>query len=147
MAGKLRTFFRDQPFLAGCAGCLVTSLVLCGGLGALSALGVVQIISCAGQGLDSPMAVMTEAQEAGFSFGMSRINGEVSFSFQPVEPREVTCADLEAIVFPHLKGELETVRLESISYTVGADDSISSMPIDCSYSGYPSGTPAPVESP
>ena len=146
MAGRMRTFFRDQPFLAGCAGCLVTVVVLCAGLGALSALGVVQLVSCAGQGLDHPMEVMSEAQAAGFSFGMQRMNGEVSFSFQPMEPREVTCADLEAIIFPHLTGELESVRLESISYSVGADGEMNAMPIDCSYSGYPgANTAAPAE--
>jgi hypothetical protein len=143
MAGRIRTFFRDQPFLAGCAGCGVTTLVICAGLTALTALGGVQLVSCAGQGLDHPMQAMAEAQEAGFSFGMSRMNGEVSFSFQPLEPREVTCADLEAIIFPHLTGELETVKLESVSYSVGADGSMNSMPIDCTYSGYP-GASAPV---
>ena len=144
MAGRIRTFFRDQPFLAGCAGCLMTTVVLCAGLGALSALGMFQLASCAGQGLDHPMEVMSDATAAGFSFGVQRMNGEVTYSFQPLEPRAVTCADLEAIIFPHLTGELETVRLESISYTTTDDSSISSMPIDCSYSGYPK---APVGDP
>ena len=140
MAGKIRTFFRDQPFLAGCAGCGVTFAVVCAGFLALTVLGGVQIVNCAGQGLDSLPAVMSDASQQGFSFGTMYNNGEMTFSFQPLEPREVTCADLEAIIFPHLTGELETVRLESISYTVAADGTISSMPIDCTYSGYPSAT-------
>ncbi len=143
MAGKVRKFFRDQPFLAGCAGCLVTSAVICGGLAALSALGVVQIISCAGAGLDQPRVVMQEAAEAGYGMQTQWYNGQVTYFFQPMEPKEVSCADLEAIIFPHLTGELETIRLESISYVQAGDGSYSQVPIDCTYSGFPSASPPP----
>lgn len=133
----IRNFFREKPFLAGCAGCLATSVIACGGLAALSGLGVLKIASCAGQGLDSLPGLMRDASAAGFSFATQYINGEVTWSLEPAQPREVTCADLEAIVFPHLTGELETVRIESTSYPAGGGGTLSPVPIDCTYSGFP----------
>lgn len=142
MAGKIRTFMRDQPFLAGCAGCLVSLGLICAGFGVLVAVGGIKIASCAGQGLDSATETYTDASNAGFMMGMSIMNGERTFSLEPMEPMEVSCADLEAIIFPHLTGELETVTLVSTSWTIDASGNLVPLPINCQYSGYPT---APTE--
>ncbi len=147
MAGKVRTFLRDQPFLAGCLGVLVALGLLCGGVIALGAIGVGSCVSCAGQGLDSLPGTMQDAAEAGFALGVNYNNGEVTYSLEPMDAREVVCADLEAILFPHLTGELETVRVISTSYSVSGSGELSAMPVTCTYSGYPGSggaTPAPT---
>lgn len=147
MAGKVRTFLRDQPFLAGCLGVLVALALLCGGVVALGAIGVGSCVSCMGQGLDSFPATTSDAMEAGYALGVNINNSEVTYSLEPMDAREVTCADLEAILFPHLTGELETVRITSTSYRVSPTGELSSMPVTCTYSGYPGSggaTPPPT---
>ncbi len=128
----MREWVRDQPFLAGCVGCLITSAIVCGGFAALGAIGGFQIVSCATAGLDDATDTYQDAMDAGFMMGMQINNGERTFHLEPISQREVTCADLEAIIFPHLTGELESVTLTSTSY-VGS----SMVPITCEYSGYP----------
>jgi hypothetical protein len=138
MAGKIKTFFRDQPFLAGCAGFLVMVAIMCAGFAALAGVGFMSCLNCMGQGLDSYPQTTADASEAGFMLGVNYVNGEVTYALTPNVPREVTCADLEAIMFPHLTGEMETVRIESISYSTDGSGEMNAIPIDCTYSGYPS---------
>jgi len=129
----LRDFVKDQPFLAGCIGCGFTSLLVCGGFVALGLLGGVKVASCAGEGFDSMLELQGDAAEAGFGWGLYWDNGARSIRLDPLTTREVTCADLEAVVFPHLTGELETLTLTSTSWASPS----SSAPVTCNYSGYP----------
>lgn len=129
----IREFVRDQPFLAGCVGCAFTSLLVCGGFVALGAIGGVQIVSCAGAGFDSMIELQADATDAGFATGFMYNNGERVITLEPMTPREVVCADLEAIVFPHLTGELESLTLQSSSWSTGGTPSA----VTCNYSGYP----------
>jgi hypothetical protein len=128
-----REFVRDQSFLAGCMGCVFTSLLVCGGFLALGAVGGFQIVSCAGAGFDSMVELQRDASGAGYAMGFQYLNGERIIHLEPMSARVVTCADLEAIVFPHLTGELETITLTSTSWASQS----SPTPLTCSYSGYP----------
>ncbi len=147
MAGKLRTFFRDQPFLAGCLGFLCMGAFMACGLVGLAVLGVGSCASCVTQevGLDSMFGTIQDAIDAGFSLEVNATQEASLFVMNPVQPREVSCEELGAVLIPHVLPTVETVRVESTSYTLQDSGEIVAVPLECTWSGYPGreGTAAP----
>ncbi len=140
-------FYKRQPILAGCLGCL--------GVGVLGTIAVVVFMGLLGKscidsasrglGLDSLPATIQDAMKAGYGIQINsnHDNGvtESEIVMPPMEPRKVTCDDLQAVLFPHLTGTLETVVVRSESYEPGPDGSLQPVPLTCTWSGFPPGGP------
>ena len=144
MIAKIKKFFRDQPFLAGCAGMLAMAVFMVCGVVGLAAVGMGSCVSaCNAQtGLDSLFDTIGDANEAGFGLSVNISSESAIYSFDPKTRRTVTCGDLEALLFPHLTGTRETITLVSRSFSEG---DLEGVLIECTYSGYPGseGAPAP----
>ena len=156
----LKEFASDQPILAGCLGVLSLGLVASCGFGALLAVGAKGCMNAVqdSMGLDSLMQTVADAAEQGYSLGVNSHNGATVFQMVPMEARDVTCDELKAVLLPHLTGTLETVVVYSESIKVNDDGSFTTIPLECTWSGYPSAqgglaplgppetpAPAPVE--
>lgn len=133
-------FYKRQPVLAGCLGCL--SVGILAGVGLLVFIGLLgkgcYDMSGKALGVESFGGLLQDAMAQGYGLQVqNEVNGSTVIQMPPMEPRKVTCDDLQAVYFPHLTGELETLTLESISYEPGPDGSLQSVPIQCSWSGYP----------
>ena len=132
-------FLKDQPILAGCLGLVGLGTVALCGLGLLAGLGVRGCTSALNEatGVDSMLGTVGDAVEAGFTFNVSVTNGETTFGMHPTELRAVTCDDIKAVLFPHLNGSLETVRVESSSQVLQSDGTSTVVPVTCTWSGSP----------
>ena len=122
-------FLRKNPLLAGC-------------FGVLGCFGLVVLFSVliAGLGLKaltegSQIAVLGASQAAAeedLSFGYVFDNGDVVLDMIPLQPRELTCNELWAIVEPHiLKPELP-LTIRSQTAVVSEDGGLAVIPLECS---------------
>ncbi len=139
MAGGLGTMLREQPILAGCLGILaIGTLVLCGG-GALLVLGGKALVDKASEsaGVDGVISTAQAADAAGFMFNVAIDEGGTVYTLAPMEPRTVTCDDVQAVLFPHLTGTLETVVVQSQSILLNDDGSYTTVPLTCTWGGWP----------
>lgn len=136
----LKEFASDQPILAGCLGVITLGVVASCGLGALLAVGAKGCMNAVQEsvGLDSLMQTVADAAEQGYSLGVNSHNGATVFQLVPMEARDVTCDELKAVLLPHLTGTLETVVVYSESVKLNADGSFTTVPLECTWSGYPS---------
>lgn len=144
MAGGFGKFMKDQPVLAGCLGALALLILVSCGLGALLVVGGKAAFDKAADtvGLDGIMSTAADASAAGFALSVNVDDQEGTvFSMVPLEPRDVTCDELKAILLPHLTGTLETVKIASQSVVQNEDGSYTSVPLDCEFGGSP-GKPA-----
>ncbi len=141
MANKgFRAFVDDQPILAGCLGCLA--------LGAFAAAAGAVLLFLGGQraaqwvsgaaGVDSFFGTISDVSGAGFSFEVHSNNNEpTTYIMRPVQPREVSCEEIQALLFPHLTGELETVTVRSESLVSQPDGGQRAVPLECRWTGFP----------
>lgn len=147
-------FHKRQPILAGCLGCLTL-----GTLGTIAAIVFTGVLgkSCLDTanrelGLDSLPSTVQDAVSQGFGISVGTGSGQgPSMTMVPMEPRLVTCDQLQAVLFPHLTGTLETVVVRSESYETGPDGRLQPVPLTCTWTGFPSkdtplgsGTAAPA---
>jgi len=104
------------------------------------ALVAVFVVGVAGLGLkaafDSSQIAVFDAQSAassaGYGFGYVSDNGAVSLDLVPLEPREVSCDELWALIQPHIIKADEPLTLRSQTTTVGADAAVTTVPLECS---------------
>jgi hypothetical protein len=139
MAGGLGKMLRDQPILAGCLGVLaVGALIACGG-GALLVIGGKIAIDKASEsaGIDGVISTAQDAATRGFAFNVSIDEDGTTYALIPLEPMSVNCDEVKAFLFPHLTGTLETVRVESQSVLINDDGSFTTVPLTCTWDGWP----------
>ncbi len=139
MAGGLGAKLREQPILAGCLGLLALgALISCGG-GALLVLGGKALVDKASEsaGVDGVIATAQAAGAAGFMFNVAIDDRGTIYTLSPLEPRIVTCDEVQALLFPHLTGTLETVQVESQSIIENEDGSYTTVPLSCTWGGWP----------
>ena len=133
-------FYKRQPILVGCVGCLsVSLLMMCGGGVFLGLLGKGCLDTVGAQlGLDSLPGTVSESMRAGFGMQINVDgSGGADIVMPPMTPRQVTCDDLQAVVFPHLTGTLATVKIESESHEPGPDGRVQPVPLTCTWTGFP----------
>jgi hypothetical protein len=87
------------------------------------------------------METATDATMAGFTFGVNVTEEGTVFDMLPIEPRQVTCDDLGAILAPHLTGALEVIVINSQSIALNDDGSTTSHAVRCSWGDYPGRKP------
>lgn len=140
MAGGLGKLMRDQPILAGCLGLLALGVLVSCGAGALLLVGGKALVDKAAEstGIDSVISTAQDAAAAGYAFNVAIDNGDTVFSMIPMEPKTITCDDVQAFLFPHLTGTLERVRVQSQSVLLNEDGSYTTVPLDCSWDNFPS---------
>ena len=152
---------KENPILFGCLGLLgLMSLIACSGV-VVTYLMADTIVEKAGEkleelgaeagkqaGLKDPIGAATQMMSGGWSFGVHVQNeSEVEFTIVPLEPRDVDCAELQRVLFPHLSGTKETVIAKSENKYVADDGTVSTTDVECRWSGYPGSNvidPAPV---
>lgn len=139
MAGGLGKMLREQPILAGCLGLLALGTLVSCGAGALLLLGGKALVDKASEtaGIDGVISTAQDVGAAGFMFNVAIDNDGTVYSLVPMDARTVTCDDAQALLFPHLTGTLETVRVESQSILENADGSFTTIPLSCTWSGWP----------
>ena len=153
---------KENPILFGCLGLLgLMSLIACSGV-VVTYLMADKIVEKAGKkleelgaeagkqaGLKDPIGTATQMMSGGWSFGVHVQNeAEVEFTIIPLEPRNVDCAALQQLLFPHLSGTKETVIAKSENKHVADDGTVSTTDVECRWSGYPgSNVIAPASAP
>jgi hypothetical protein len=143
VAGGLKKLWQDQPLLVGCVGGVLLVFVLgCGGFLAVVLLGVGAAQKATeSMGIDGPFKLAADCMKSGYSCNLSMTSEEgVVFTIVSMEPKELSCADLQQVLFPHLTGSLETVHARSESVVLNADGSSTVIPLDCTWTGHPSPT-------
>ena len=130
---------REQPILAGCLGLLALGVLVSCGAGALLILGGKALVDKASEtaGIDGVISTAQDAGAAGFMFNVAIDNDGTVYSLVPMDTRTVTCDDVQALLFPHLTGTLETVHVESQSIIENDDGSYTTVPLTCTWSGWP----------
>ena len=132
-------FYKRQPVLVGCLGCVgVSMLAMCGagifmgllGKGCVDKLG-------AQMGVESLPALTMDAMGAGFGLEVDVDESGGRFRMVPMQPRRVTCDDLHQVVFPHLTGSLAVLSIESVSHEEGPDGRVQPVQLTCEWTGFP----------
>ncbi len=139
MSGGAGKMLRDQPILVGCLFVIGLGMLMVCGFGALVVIGGKAAYNQVSEssGVDSMFATVQDAAERGFGFNLSMNNGDTMFSLVPLEAKTVTCDDVQAVIFPHLTGTLETVHVESQSILLNDDGSYTTIPLTCTWGGWP----------
>lgn len=143
---------KENPILFGCLGVLaLMSLTACGAMLFLYLMAdeiaekgmekLTELSVEAGKeaGLKDPMTTVPELLVEGWALSIATEAGSstVEFGMEPMQPREVDCAILQAALFPYLTGTMETVVVTSSSRVVGEGGAVTTTPVECRWSGYP----------
>ena len=127
-------FYKRQPVLVGCLGCVgVSMLAMCGAGIFMGLLGK----GCVDKlGARLPALTM-DAMGAGFGLEVDVDESGGRFRMVPMQPRRVTCDDLHQVVFPHLTGSLAVLSIESVSHEEGPDGRVQPVQLTCEWTGFP----------
>ena len=137
----MRDFIKNNPLLASCFG-----LVGCGVF-----IGLVLVLVM-GFGFKAvvdktnlrPIGLIQDGMKADFVVNYSNNNGAVVITFEPLEPRPVTCEELWSIVLPNLKNQDVELTLHSTSSYPLDDGQLQPVELECRREIKPEGS---VDSP
>lgn len=142
---------KENPLLFGCLGILgFLSLLACSGAVAMYFLADEiaekgkQALEEMGEemgreaGLKDPMNLFTEMMSQGWTLNVN-VSGDdrLELTVIPADGREVDCASLQELVFPHLVGTKETVVVRSQNRVEVGPGTVTTTDVECTWSGYP----------
>ncbi len=145
------SMIKENPVLFGCLAMLgLASLVACSGVVATYFLAD-EIVEKASEkmeefgaeagrkaGLKDPLGMTQHFMTTGWGLGINVPNEQiVEFTLVPQSGEEVDCDKLKSLIFPHLAGSKETVIARSENRAVSEDGTVTTTPIECTWSGYP----------
>ena len=135
--------WKRQPILVGCLGCLGLAVVGACAFGLATYLGLSALWSGVNDavGLKNLISANMELAEKGYSLGTMNDNGDIYFTLETNELKETSCEDVETLLFPHLSGSLETVRVEVKTWKAVEGGPAVPETLTCTWSGYPGRAP------